>query len=56
MLQSPYQEALTDPIVPILGVLLFLHNEDLCPSSERIYLSEGLSITKKHSFLAPLRP
>jgi hypothetical protein len=32
---------LTDPIVPILGVLLFLHNEDLCPSSERIYLSEG---------------
>ncbi len=41
MLQSPSQEALTDPIVPILGVLLFLHNEDLCPSSERIYLSEG---------------
>lgn len=28
MLQSPSQEALTDPIVPILGVLLFLHNED----------------------------
>ncbi len=56
MLQSPYQEALTDPIVPILGVLLFLHNEDLCPSSERIYLSEGSSITRKHSFLAPLRP
>jgi hypothetical protein len=56
MLQSPSQEALTDPIVPILGVLLFLHNEDLCPSSERIYLSEGSSITRKHSFLAPLCP
>lgn len=56
MLQSPSQEALTDPIVPILGVLLFLRDEDLCPSSERIYLSEGSSITRKHSFLAPLRP